>query len=235
MNRKYYNLVGKRMIESFQENFDIPLIVYWEGDDPVDNVECIDLLKETNLTEFKQRNKSRPQDDFFKAASKFAPKSYSVLHRLENSDTAFSMWLDADVFVHSTIDNYFYERVIDPSKMATVLGRKNRYLESGFVIYNHKHPRINEFTSIYKACYDDDKIFDLPEWHDAFVVDWIIKKMKAPTLNLTPHGENYQHVFVDSFLGDYMDHMKGKRKVDGSSRAKDMKTRRSKSEYWKNK
>jgi len=224
------------MIESFQNNFDIPLIVYWEGDHPPAGVQCIDLLKETNLTQFKKRNKDNPQiDQFFKGAIKFAPKSYSVIHRLENTDSDYTIWLDADVFVHSKIDQSFYDRVIDPSKMATVLGRKNRYLESGFVVYNHLHPRLKQFTEIYKACYDEDKIFNIPEWHDAFVVDWIIKKIDAPIFNLTPHGENYQHVFVDSFLGDYMDHMKGKRKINGSSKVKDMKTRKSKSEYWRNK
>lgn len=234
MNRKYYKLVGKRMIDSFQKNFDIPLYVYWEGDDPPPEAECIDLLNETNLTAFKERNKNKPQDDFFKAASKFAPKSYSVIHALENSQSDYTMWLDADVFVHTKIDQSFYDKVIT-DKMATVLGRKNRYLESGFVVYNHSHSRLQEFIDIYKACYEQDKIFDLPEWHDAFVVDWIIKKMDAPIFNLTPHGENYQHVFVDSFLGDYMDHMKGNRKKEGSSRRNDMKTRKSQSDYWKGK
>lgn len=224
------------MIESFQKNFDIPLIVYWEGDDPPSGVQCIDLLQETNLTKFKKRNKGNPQiDGFFKGAIKFAPKSYSVIHRLENTDSDYTIWLDADVFVHSKIDQSFYDRVIDPEKMATVLGRKHRYLESGFVVYNHSHPRLEEFTKTYKACYEEDKIFDIPEWHDAFVVDWIIKKMDAPILNLTPYGENYQHVFVDSFLGDYMDHMKGDRKKQGGSRSRDMKTRKSKSDYWRNK
>jgi hypothetical protein len=236
MNRKYYNRVGQRMIESYQKNFDIPLIVYWEGDDPPSGVQCIDLLKETNLSEFKSRHKNNPRiDDFHLGATKFAPKSYSVIHRLKNSNTDYTIWLDADVFVHSKIDKHFYEQVIDSSKMATVLGREDNYLESGFVVYNHHHQQIKEFTDKYEACYENDKIFEIPQWHDAFVIDWIMRSMKAELHNLTPHGRRYDHVFVDSILGDYMDHMKGPRKDRGSSKFSDMKTRKSNNKYWQGK
>jgi hypothetical protein len=45
-------------------------------------------------------------------------------------------------------------------------------------------------------------------------------------------GVRGHHVFVNSELGQYMDHMKGKRKKIGSSARNDLKTQHS-IDYWK--
>ena len=42
------------------------------------------------------------------------------------------------------------------------------------------------------------------------------------------------HVFVNSQLGQYMDHMKGDRKAKGSSTKKDLKGNITNVDYWKN-
>jgi hypothetical protein len=41
------------------------------------------------------------------------------------------------------------------------------------------------------------------------------------------------HVFINSILGDYIDHMKGKRKIKGKSSKSDLRIKR-KEDYWKN-
>ena len=59
------------------------------------------------------------------------------------------------------------------------------------------------------------------------------KDLKIENINLTPWGKNYDHVFINSILGEYMDHMKGDRKNIGKSMRSDIFNER-KSEYWSN-
>jgi hypothetical protein len=46
-------------------------------------------------------------------------------------------------------------------------------------------------------------------------------------------GVKGHHVFINSVLGAYVDHMKGKRKVKGKSSASDLMIKRDE-DYWKN-
>mgnify|MGYP005691415791 FL=1 len=46
-------------------------------------------------------------------------------------------------------------------------------------------------------------------------------------------GHEGQHIFVNSDLGQYVDHMKGKRKIKGSSATSDLRKQRTES-YWQN-
>ena len=46
-------------------------------------------------------------------------------------------------------------------------------------------------------------------------------------------GHNGQHIFVNSDLGQYIDHMKGKRKIKGRSSKSDLRANR-KEHYWQN-
>jgi hypothetical protein len=50
-------------------------------------------------------------------------------------------------------------------------------------------------------------------------------------INLTPWGKDYDHVFINSVLGEYMDHMKGPRKDTGSSNKSDLFVEK-KAKYW---
>ena len=46
-------------------------------------------------------------------------------------------------------------------------------------------------------------------------------------------GVRGHHVFINSVLGDYIDHMKGKRKIKGKSSQSDLRIKR-KEDYWQN-
>jgi hypothetical protein len=84
--------------------------------------------------------------------------------------------------------------------------------------------------------YDQDKIFDLPEWHDSYVWDVIRrqyhKQNEFYNLNITLSKPNLAgHPFINSDLGKFMDHLKGARKTVGRSHANDLVVTRPES-YW---
>jgi hypothetical protein len=58
-------------------------------------------------------------------------------------------------------------------------------------------------------------VFALPEWHSAFVFDWVRGIAQLDEANLTPEGRG--HVWLQSPLARYTDHMKGARKALGYS------------------
>ena len=81
--------------------------------------------------------------------------------------------------------------------------------------------------------YKNDKIFDHLEWHDSYVFWQVLKQMDADVGYDIGKGAGAKghHIFINSVLGAYVDHMKGKRKVKGKSSATDLRTNRQE-EYW---
>ena len=246
MNQSYYDKVGHRMIESFLENWDerIGLRVYseeWiEGPEPNERLKFYDLFKvEPECKKFVERHRDRPDQqnklELHLGAVRFAYKTFSVFNACEDSDADNVIWLDADVYTHSPISVDFLNTLVCPEVYTTYLGRENNYSECGFVIYNTLHPKHYKFIDLWRGLYENDTLFNLPQWHDSFVFDCVRKTFEqegVKNYNMTPDGKAYDHVFINSILGDYMDHMKGPRKDRGSSDQKDLYTQRD-SEYWK--
>lgn len=244
MNQKYYDHVGKRMVDSFIENWtnNISLLVYAEDDLNISNKKIImkSLFdEEPELKKFIERNKDRPrqmsENELHFGAVRFSYKTFSIINSLLKSKSDYVIWLDADVYTHSFIDEKFLQTLVDKERFLTYLGRENNYSECGFVIYNRNHKVCQIFAETWKRLYVTDDLFKLPQWHDSFVFDVlrkeIEKSMGVVNYNLTPEGKNYDHVFINSILGEYMDHLKGPRKDSGSSKKSDLYTIRN-SEYW---
>ena len=90
----------------------------------------------------------------------------------------------------------------------------------------------------WQELYSTDKIFDLVEYHDCIAFETIKNKYEQQGLlshNISeghPHKPGV-HVFINSPLGHYMDHLKGKRKKTGRSKASDIYYKQT-AEYWNN-
>lgn len=228
MDENYYNRIGLVMINSFLEKWpeNIRLTIYWEKIETVpnslkkqnDRIEILDLENITNLNLFRERNKDRPGNTptaLERGANRFAPKGYSIIHQLFNPKSTFNIWLDADVRTHSNIDDNFFESIIEPKYITSYLGRDS-YTETGFITFHNQHVGMKRFREIYRQMYDNDLLFQLPLWHDCLVFD-VARLNTSPHLNLSTNGKGYGHVFINSILGKYMDHMKGPRKDRGRS------------------
>ena len=82
--------------------------------------------------------------------------------------------------------------------------------------------------------YEKDTVFKHLEWHDSYVF-WQVLKQIAPEQGVDigkGAGAKGHHIFVNSILGEYVDHMKGKRKIKGKSSSTDLRITRNQ-EYWK--
>ena len=245
MNSKYYNQVGYKMLSSWLDKWpkDINLRVYHEDsliNGNAKNLSYHNLFKEEPECEaFVERHKDRPDQqnslELHKGAVRFSYKTFSILNAGITSNADYLIWVDADTFTHTKVTHDFLNELVEENKYLTYLGRGNNYSECGFVIYNLNHPVHNVFFETWRHLYESDEVFKLEQWHDSFVWDQIRltyeKNNVIENINLSPWGKDYEHVFINSILGEYMDHMKGPRKNEGKSRKQDLFLSKD-NEYW---
>ena len=256
MSQSGYGQYGKRMIETFDKHWpqSIKLQVYYEWMPTnkafSDRVEWIDINYACpKLQEFKQRHKSNPHANGIKPGSdpngkysylwdavKFAHKSYCVSHAALNANSDLVVWLDADVVTHSALPEGFVESLLPQDHYCAYLGRQKIYPECGFVIYDTRSVYNQQFMEDWQDMYRTDSLFNEIEYHDSYLF-WILqKKYTARGMQSFNISEGHPHipgghVFINSPLGAYMDHLKGTRKITGRSKRTDI-YRPHKNEYW---
>ena len=247
---------GERMVETFVEYWDddIKLKIYYETKPDKDygpQVEWIDLHASCpDLVAFKQKHKDNPHANGYRKdmdptkmkgsylwdAVKFSHKSYCVSHAALNSSTDLIVWLDADVVTHNPVSKEFIESLLPQDNYCSYLGRQKIYPECGFVMYDTTSLFNEKFMHDWQELYNTDKIFDLVEYHDCIAFDTVRKKYAEQGLlshNISeghPHRPGV-HVFINSPLGQYMDHLKGKRKKEGHSKRSDIYIQHN-NDYW---
>jgi hypothetical protein len=242
---------------------DVTLYAYYEGEKPdLTNakVKFIDIeTANPELLKFKKRHendpvangetkevpggvrrmpsagdKDRNKGSFLWDAVRFSHKTFAVDHAIKSIDADYILWLDADTYTFRNITKEFVINLLPSNKLVNYLGRVT-YPECGWVCYNRRHPKIKEFMKYWTDLYINDTIFKELEWHDSYLF-WQCLKRIAPEDGVDigkGAGVEGLHVFINSVLGDYIDHMKGKRKIKGKSSQSDLRVKKNQ-EYWKN-
>ena len=262
------DLYGQRFIDSFAKNVDkkIKLLVYAENCTPVnpDNkqITIIDAKELIKLNQFKSRwgnvpkangkcpfPEKRPRDhhkEFKWDAVRFANKVYAVFDAVTRTDDQWTVWIDADTFVHSPISYEQFENLLPNDKWITFVGRgkgSQTWPECGFYGLNTQTETCKKFLSEFERMYEDadNGIFKLDEWHDSFVFGKILNQLTPLDKNFYDYSTGIYnktaktggggHPLINSVLGNYFDHMKGARKTKGKSQKKDLISNRAES-YW---
>jgi hypothetical protein len=181
-------------------------------------------------------------------AVKFSYKVSCVTHAVKTyTDYDYVIWIDDDTYTFRDIPMQFIESICPNDTLVTYLDRENdrgsnKYPECGLVCYNMKHNLVQKFAEDWEKLYTSSDIFELLEWHDSYVF-WHLTKEYRQKHSAKVHDIGYSkgvkghHVFVNSELGQYIDHFKGDRKDAKSSKAEDIRKtpNMQKIDYWKNK
>ena len=203
-------------------------------DDPVANGETQEIPGGVRRNPNAGKN-DRGKGSYLWDAVRFAHKTFAVDHAIKTIDADYVLWLDADTYTFRSITKEFVLGLLPEDKLVNFLGRGEKYPECGWVCYNKRHPQINQFMDTWTDLYKNDTIFKELEWHDSYLF-WQILKRVAPDQGVDigkGAGAKGHHVFINSVLGGYIDHMKGKRKVKGKSSKSDLRGGRNE-EYWQN-
>lgn len=257
-NQAGYLKYGATMIDTFAQRLlghNIKLTVYAEAcvPDLAVNVSVRNIPGDCKeLQDFLNRHKNndmahgragppdvyKPNKQFRWDAVRFCWKVFATKMAFQEYNQAdWLIWVDADTLCHTQTPEDFMSKVCVEDQDITYLGRGERYHpECGWVAYNLRRGNAQRFITRFVDLYEKDAIFNLPEWHDSYVWGHLKKQMpdiKFYNLNPKPDLKGFAgHPFINSPLGEYMDHMKGKRKDQGHSDALDIATHHD-NKYWK--
>lgn len=237
-----YEQYGQRFISTFRQFWpkSVELLVYHEGQRGLNGVNLLELLSCQN---FLQRHRfsdevrgqalHRPRHwkgkceregyNFRYDAYRFCRKVFAVEHAATTHLGARLFWVDADVVTFDFIPEWQLSAWLPEAIGLSYLGRPVHYhSECGFVGYNLSHEQVVRFIHDFANQYREDTFKQMDEWHDSFIFDRVRERHSGiPQLDLSSGMSG--HVFVQSSLGRYMDHLKGDRKKDERTSAKECK------------
>jgi hypothetical protein len=257
-HRAGYELYGSRMIDTFLSNWpqEVDLTVYSENCEVLQmdsRLQVRDLMSSVPaLAAFKNkwshdaratgrqaqgpadRKGKQPGIGFKWDAVRFSHKIYSVCDCAKSTDTDVLIWMDADTVCHSSLSLPALEDLVPADADICFLGREGKYTECGLYALNLRSTATRDFLSKFQWTYDNAEqgIFTMQEWHDSFVFDQVRKRCKLAEHDWSSHlirGEG--HPLINSRWGAYLDHLKGKRKQQGRSLKKDLRSPRTEP-YW---
>ena len=221
-----YKEYGKRFLETFHKHWPqtVDLMVFTEADVEMPRGSCRSLWDCRGAAQFLVRHKDNPERCGTKQHAKWKPKyigrpynfrfdackffkqcliPQAAAHDMTDGDIL--VWLDADVVTFTDVPEGMVEGVLGDRDIV-FLGRQGTHSEIGFWAVRINH-RTREFLALFADTWRSDKVFELEEWHSAFVFDWCRRHTGLKENNLTPDGRG--HVFAASCLQEWMDHCKG--------------------------
>ena len=220
-----------------------------------------DLCKEQPvLKEFIERNKDnqrltkwQPQQYKFEYdAIRFSYKVFACIDAYQKTKPDMLWFLDADIVTFEKIPMSWLEHIIPDRAFTSYLGRpKKGFSETGYYAFNTAHKYADEFFERWQQYYAEDLFFNIQKgflnhfpiagYTDSFTFDAVriemeqAGKIKNEDLNdgRWAGSRKARHPFINSELGQYMDHMKGyDRKAQMSSKKRDLTTNQT-HPYWK--
>ena len=224
--------------------------------------EYYNLCKEQpKLKEFIDRHKNNPkfnprikqskteQKDFDKNtqifiydAVRFSYKVFACIDAWQKTKPDMLWFLDADIITFDKIPMSWLEHIIPDKSFTSYLGRpKKGFSETGYYAFNTAHKYAGEFFERWQTYYDKDRFLELKGYTDSFTFDGARielekeGKIKNEDLNdgRIAGGRRSRHPFINSELGQYMDHLKGyDRKTAMTSKKRDLTTNQT-HPYWK--
>ena len=250
---------GKRMVESFLEYWpaDIKIHLYCENvttdieDNRVVEHDIFEACPQAKHFVAQHNNDynngiRNGVRDFKHDAIKFCYKVFAQCHRIKNSKADTIIFIDADTVTFAQPPIKDLLNLLPNDNFTAYIGRPNNkklpFAETGYIMYNLRHPNIKNFADVFEDLYTTGKIFDLQYQVDCYTYDTARRITEqthlAKSNDITgPDGLGKRHPFVNTVLGTFMDHLKGdNRKLQGRSNLDDFKDKvkaeRIKQEYW---
>ena len=193
-----------------------------------------------NKNEKKDFDKDSPY--FYLDAIRFTYKVFACIDAYQKTKPDMMWYLDADIITFEKIPMSWLEHIIPDHAFTSYLGRPKKGLsETGFFAFNTAHKYAGEFFERWQTYYDEDRFLKLKGYTDSFTFDAARLelehegKIKNEDLNdgRWAGSRKARHPFINSELGQYMDHLKGYyRKAHMTSKKRDLTTKQ-KHPYWK--
>lgn len=209
MNKTYFDHCGKAMLESYKQNWNIPLYLYNEDFNyKGKNVTNVGFDLGEEFEDFQERWKSNAK------VTTFSKKGFSIIHAMNTIDCDRLIWLDADNICKSRMHPQLLELISPDSVLSTHFGVIHNHkgkdyfsCETGFFIINKTHKKFNNFKNAYTEIYTKDKINNLRRFYDGEVYGETVNQIDAKYLELN-QGYIHKTPIPRSILAPYIQHYK---------------------------
>ena len=221
----YNDLLHKLYAHRFMDTYNWPfeVIIYNEDVDFFDRVPELKKFVDRNSHRLTFMYGSKWRYD----AVRFSYKVYAYTNAVMTAEqeTDGIMFIDADcVFNQNAVMTvgWIEENVHRENCMVSYMPRNyvtdgwnQRQTETGFIYFNMRHPYVRSFTATVKAVYDEDTVYNLGEYHDAYVFDDILNdyvmRYDVSTYSLIPDGAVEQGGVLElTPLSDFVCHRMGR-------------------------
>lgn len=140
-------------------------------------------------------------------AWKFCRQGFIPLDAAKRCKTEYLAWFDADVVTTADVCGEQIVKLLPEGYAVAYLGR-SKWSEIGFQLYRLPDalPMLEQFAAYYR----DETVFDLHEWHSAFVFDRARESSGVKAYNLSAGYEG--DVWPHTPLARFSTHLKGDQK-----------------------
>ena len=247
-NAEQWERYGRTMAATFNEHWtsSVPLWLFAEGFDPFGDVpieRVVDLETASPwLAGFKRayadgRSRGRANGgsyDFRRDAVRFSHKIAAITAAAADTDCEVLIWIDADTVTHAPVTEAWLEELFPAKAGLAWLDRVGIYPECGFMMFRLPAALgvIRELGRVYAS----GDVFQMDQTHDSYVIWDVVKRAvkrgEIEVASLSGAGRHcVGHPWVNSRLGECMDHLKGARKDLGKTPPRDLERRRPEP-YW---
>lgn len=248
---KGYEEYGRTFIKTFIKHWpeSVSLVVFHEGDQPDITIASDGRVKWHHISYVEGLDAFMAALTYFPVFCGMAGGQYNIQQDARMARKAFIeahacktlggkvFWMDADAVTFADVPEDFLDGLLPDDKFCCFLGREKMYTESGFLGFNASHALMPGFFENYLNIFKTGNFVGLQAWHDCVAFDAVRRAidqfMPGQFVNLgfgVDPGPG-QHVYINSVLGKYLDHLKGPRKGLGKSPQNDLTQARAES-YW---
>ena len=212
MSKAYYERCGKHMLDSYEKYCKVPLHLYNEDFTPSFPYNLRGWNLGDDYENFQKRWSSK------KRIQTFAKKAFSIIDAMENIETDYLIWIDADCILKKELTTDLLSKLVNENTLSTHFSvwheedkKTFHSCETGFFILNKNHKLFEGFKNLYKDIYNNDQYEDLRRFYDGEVYGKVVSVFPEKYMNNLNSGKKkYKTPIGKSVLKDYIEHYKGK-------------------------
>ena len=233
-NKKYYDLCGRRMIETFLQYWpqDVNLHVYWQEQVPEifsPNIVYHELYKaQPQLKEWIDKHTDKKYHGWREDRGKyvwkndgvkFSHKVFAQTHRIKNSNANVLLYSDADTLYHANPNLDYLREICPEDSLCTFFDRPKFRDETGFYMHNPQHPQAKDWANRLEEIYLSGEVWTYEEnkQADQYTMEYgrdSFKECKQMDLMQYHNGVDAKDPVPTSPLSEFLNHLKGNKKGD---------------------